>query len=1099
MGEIDLFSTQRHVVAEVTAELAEAGFSDAHEIGRGGFGVVYRCTQAGLDRIVAVKILTAGLDQENRERFVREQRAMAQLTGHPNIVEVLQVGTTASGFPYLVMPYYPQGSVHGRIRSGGPLSMEETLRLGIKIAGAIETAHRLGILHRDIKPGNILITDYGEPALTDFGIARLAGSFRTAAGAVAGSPAFTAPEVLAGEEATPAGDVYGLGATLFAVLTGHAAFERHSGEQVVAQFLRITTQPVPNLRDDGVAEDLAQCVERAMARAPDQRPSAATLGGELQQLQTVYGWPVDEMALRVEVGTRPQGESPVPVIGPSTGRLRTRRPVASRSLGGAKGTLPLDLTSFVGRRTELTETKNLLRNSRLVTVTGIGGVGKTRLALRAASGVRQDFADGVWLVELGDLRDGVLVPAVIAAAVGLRPSGQPLLEVLVEYLASRQLLLVLDNCEHLVDDTAKTAEHLLLTCPDLRILATSREALSVAGEVVERVPSLSVPDQNRQPSLVAAPRYDALALFADRASAAVPGFALTEDNVTTVAEICRQLDGLPLLIELAAARLRALSPEQILQRLTDRFALLTSRDRSAPSRHRTVRWCVDWSYSLCNPAEQTIWAQASVFAGSFELDAAEQVFRSEPGTDDLLDILAGLVDKSILIREETDSVVRFRLLETMRDYGREKLREVGEYTELRCRHRDWCLRLAENAQANWIGPAQLGWIARLDREIPNLRAALDFCLADDGSESGAALSLASALRLFWVAHGQVDEARYWLGRALAHSSVDAPALRAKALHAACVSAEIQGDSTAAAALILEATALADRTEDPLVEAYAYLARGMHAIFGDEPQQAHTPLHAALERFEDQGEAYGQIIALLSLGLAHELQHDSAAALPYHERALAVIESHHDDVYRAAALWATALSAWRQGDLDRPSRLLRQALRLTRQLDDPLMAATIVETLAWVVRAGGDARKAAVFMGAAEKLTQATGSTAALLPKLRVDHEDCEQATRRTLGGKGYAAAYRKGHSMDFDAIADYVLEEHSQAAGTGSSSELTKREREVAQLVAKGLTNKAIAARLVISQRTAQGHVEHILTKLGFASRAQIAAWVVEQSPSPSS
>jgi non-specific serine/threonine protein kinase len=337
---------------------------------------------------------------------------------------------------------------------------------------------------------------------------------------------------------------------------------------------------------------------------------------------------------------------------------------------------------------------------------------------------------------------------------GLHFPGQPVLEGLVEHIERQRLLLVLDNCEHIVDDAANIAERMLLACPELRILATSREDLGVAGEAVIRVQPLHLPDPVRQPSLLAAPRYDAVTLFVERASAVVPDFVLTEDNVATVAEICRRVDGLPLLIELAAARLRVLSPEQILQRLTDRFALLTSRSRSVPSRHQTVRWCIDWSYSLCTPAEQAVWARMSVFAGSLELDAAEQVCRCDFAGDDLLDVLTALVDKSVLIREDWGSQVRFRMLETVRDYGCDKLDEAGEYANLRRRHRDWFRQLAEGPEDDWIGTTQIDWLDRLDREQPNLREVLDFCLTDATAESEVALSLAVALRTqiaAWVA------------------------------------------------------------------------------------------------------------------------------------------------------------------------------------------------------------------------------------------------------------------------------------------------------------------------------------------------------------
>ncbi|MFI2478458.1 protein kinase [Nocardia xishanensis] len=1084
MGEVDPLKTQRAAIPDITAELAASGFADAREIGRGGFAVVYRCTQPGLDRTVAVKVLTADLDEENIERFFREQRAMGRLTGHPNIVGVLQVGSIASGLPYLVMPYYPQDSLDARIRHHGPLSAPEALRLGVKLAGALETTHRLGILHRDVKPANILITDYGEPALTDFGIARIPDGFHTATGTVSGSPAFTAPEVLAREAPTPASDVYGLGATLFAALTGHAAFERRRGEQLVAQFLRITTQPTPNLREHGLDEELSQVIEHAMNRSPDQRPTAAALGEQLQQLQNRRGWTVDEMAVLAEARDEPI------YLASSIGRP----PVRETSVrADKKGNVPLELTSFVGRRPELTAAKGLLPSSRLVTLTGIGGVGKTRLASRVATAVQHNFADGVWLVELGDLHDHALLPGVIAAAVGLRPQEKPVLETLIDYLVSRQLLLVLDNCEQIVDGVANLVETLLRRCPKLQILTTSREVLGIGGESVLQVRPLTVPDPDRQTSLRSATRYDAVTLFAERAAAAVPGFALTEDNIALVTEICRHLDGLPLAIELAAARLRALSLDQILQRLTDRFALLTRGSRSAPSRQQTLRWSIDWSYSLCTPAEQAVWAQLSVFAGSFEIDAAEHVCRYDLESNALLDVVTSLVDKSVLIREQMDSMVRFRLLETVRDYGRDKIEQAGQYLDTQRRHRDWYRRLAERADADWISPRQLDWIARLDREQPNLREALDFCLTDIEAESGAALSFAAALQPFWLSHGQASEARHWLGRALTSRPAAPTAASAKALWRATLAADLQGDTIAASELISEAQALAERTADPGVHAWVDFAGDIHALYRNDLLHAGPALHTALETFIAQGDLEGQVWALLGLGWVHALQNDSATALSYQEKALAITKSRGDSAHRSYALWGMAFAAWRQGDRDRALQLMRQEMQLIKQQKDQLMAPIGMETLAWIVGSKGSARRAAVMLGAAAALSQSSGTSAMLFPGLAVHREDCERTARRALGMRAFEAAFREGATLDLVAAAAYALGEQPPAAAAGPA-QLTRRELEVARLVAAGLTNRAIAGRLNIAQRTAEGHVEHILTKLGFRSRAQIAAWVTDQS-----
>jgi non-specific serine/threonine protein kinase len=741
MTDRNLFETQRDVGPAVVSELRAAGFDDAEEIGRGGFGIVYRCTQLALDRTVAVKVLTTDLD-ENRERFLREQRAMGRLTGHPNIVGVLQVGETEGGYPYLVMQFHRRGSLDARIRRVGSLPLAEVLRLGVRMAGALVTAHRVPILHRDIKPANILYTDYGEPALSDFGIAHITGGFKTATGTFTGSPAFTAPEILSGDPPSQASDVYGLGATLFCALTGHAAFERRSGEQVVTQFLRIATEAAPDLRESGVSEDIAAVVEEAMSRDPHDRPSPLALGEELQQAQARHGFPVDEMA----TSTEGELDRPMPQATAS---------VARRTLSN----IPLELTSFVGRRGELAEVRTLLATSRLVTLTGIGGVGKTRLALRAAADVAADFPDGVRLVELGELRDASSLMDVVAAGLDLRDEPtKPLNEVLIDFLCSRKLLLVLDNCEHVVDAAAKLAETLLRACPDLRVLATSREALGIGGEAVLRLSPLAFPEVDPEPTLGGLPGFDAVALFAERAAAALPGFRLTEDNKATVAQICSRLDGLPLAIELAAARLRAMSPEQLLQRLADRYAVLTRGSRGAPTRQQTLGWSVGWSYDLCTPAEQQLWGRLSVFAGSFELEAAEDICGGDLGPEDVDDLLTALVDKSILIRAESAGPVRFRLLETLRDYGREKIKATSEYPELRRRHLGWYQRLARDAADEWFSARQIEWIKRLDQEMPSLREAVEFSLTNSPE---AAVGMAAELSPFWIAHGLVGEGRRW--------------------------------------------------------------------------------------------------------------------------------------------------------------------------------------------------------------------------------------------------------------------------------------------------------------------------------------------------
>ncbi|MGW5385338.1 protein kinase domain-containing protein [Nocardia sp. NPDC003963] len=1077
----------QHETAVFRTELAAAGYPDAVEIGRGGFGVVYRCTQPALDRTVAVKVLTAELDADNKARFLREQQAMGRSTGHPNIVTVLQAGTLADGRPYLVMPYHPAGSLDTWIGRHGPLSAENALRIGSKIAGALAAAHLLGIVHRDVKPGNILLTDFGEPALTDFGIAHIGGGFETAAGTVTGSPAFTAPEVLEGRSSTPEADVYGLGATLFCALTGHAAFERRSGESMLTQFLRITTQPAPDLRERGIPDDVAALVEAAMSRDARARPSAAELGEAIRRAQRRRGVSTGELALLTHPGPEHDISEP-----PGRGRRK------SAALGGsAGGNLPLEMTGLVGRRTELTEVKNHLSRSRSVTLVGLGGVGKSRVALKVAAQVQRDFADGVWLVDLAEVSDGGLLVDTVAATLGVRDdSTRPLFEVLVHCLGSRDMLLVLDNCEQIVEAVAELTETLLVSCPGMRTIVTAREPLNIAGEAIVRVMPLAIPDPDHQPSLQALPRFDAVTLFAERAAAAVPGFVLDEDNKAAVTSICARLDGLPLAIELAAARTRTMSPQQILHRLTDRYELLTSAYRNAPARQQSLKLCLDWSYDLCSPAEQRAWAHLSVFAGSCGLDAVEQICNVDSAPAEIVDVLAGLVDKSILIREQSGAVVRFRMLEILRDYGRAELRESGEYEEIHRRHRAWYRRLALDAEAGWISGRQPGWIARLEREQPNLREALDDALSRSTEEAAAtALQTASALWEFWVFRGLYGEARSWIERAL-RGPARAVSDRVKALRVAVQLATTQGDFESAERLLREGRALVGHETAPILQAQMDHAAGALALAGGEPSQAARLLESAIGVYASDRTGHLHIHALNLLGWTYELRGDFAKAIPVQEELIAITEQCGEVFYRSLALRGRGIAAWRRGETDRAQELVEQALRVDRPLGSSIVLAFGLEAMAWIACTRGEAERVAVLMGAARQLWPARSSLSSVFDNLSRFHEQCEQSARTTLGPAGFEAAFEHGRKMDAAEARTYALGEQpsGSASAAGTTAALTRREREVAALVARGLSNKQIATELVVSPRTAQGHVENILTKLGFTSRAQIAAWIVDET-----
>ena len=610
--------------------------------------------------------------------------------------------------------------------------------------------------------------------------------------------------------------------------------------------------------------------------------------------------------------------------------------MAPRARGA--GNLPAELTSFVGRRGELAEVRRLLAGSRLVTLTGVGGVGKTRLALRAAAGSRRAFPGGVWLVRLDQLRDEALVAQAVAGALGLqdRPGYSPA-AALAEYLAGRQLLLVLDNCEHLVDAAAKLADQLLRAAAGLRVLATSREALTIDGEMVLPVPPLAAPEAGQPLTAAELARFPAVRLFAERAAQVVPGFAVTEANVAAVAGICCRLEGLPLAIELAAARLPVLSPQQIDARLGDRLGLLTRGGRTRPARQQTLRASIEWSYELCSRAERLLWARLSVFAGGFELDAAEGICGDyRLAADEVLDLLAALAGKSILTAAHGEGVARYRLPEPLREYGQERLHESGEHAALRRRHRDWHEQLARRAETGWLSPQMTDWAARLYREHANVNAAQDFCQAEPGeAEAGLRIALHVWILYYWGA-GHVSEGRYRLGQVLAQAG-EPTVCRARGLLLAGFLAAVGGDRGAARALLEQGTSLAGRLDDPATRAFAACIAGTACLFaGDLPQ--------ATAQFEDGlavlpvAAVGGRLRALLLTGraMAAGLAGYEQRAVACHRELAALTEAGSEYIRcwsSAWSLWALGAAAWRRGDLDRATGLHQQSLRLRRKRPD----------------------------------------------------------------------------------------------------------------------------------------------------------------------
>ena len=753
---------------------------------------------------------------------------------------------------------------------------------------------------------------------------------------------------------------------------------------------------------------------------------------------------------------------------------------ASRSKRGLHN-VPAGITSFVGRRQELAEIKRLFSGARLLTLTGMGGVGKTRLALRVAIDIQRAFPDGVWLAELASLDDPALVTHAMFDALDLRDqSARWLVATLAEYLAPKHALIVLDNVEHLLDACAVLADTLLHSCPELRILVTSRRPLGISGEVSFTVPPLPSPE--------------AVRLFAERAVSVVPGSAVTAENEATVGQLCKQLEGIPLAIELAAARLNVLSVEQLLVRLQDRFALLTTGSRTALPRQQTLWRTIEWSYGLLSLDDQMLWQRLTVFSGSFDLEAIEHVCAGERlPPEAVLDQVGRLVDQSILVRDATRNPVRYSMLESIRQFGREKLHESGG-ADFRRRHRDYYRQLVTAMQP--FGASQVQWFDRLSLEHSNLRTALDYCLNEPG-QAGAGMELASALWLYWETRGRLSEGRRWIEQFLGSGLGRSPA-RARALWTAGYLAVVQGDVPAAQALLQEGRDLSAALSEGRSAAFSIHFLGRVLLFQENLGGSAALTEQAIVLHRQAGDETGLGFALVQLAITRCFQRRAADAIRLLEESADISNRHGERWNLSYVLWALGFATWLAGRPDPAAGLELRALRLKRDVDDRVGIPLCIETMAWIAGSVEKQDRAAALLGCARSALQAIPSP---LPNpFRTYHDACEAQARARLGDTAFSAAAGKGELMSLQEAVSFALEEKviRSAAETQPRglSTLSRREAETASLVAQGLSNKAVAAKLMISERTVDSHVLNILNKLGIQSRTEIASWVARHQDS---
>ena len=996
-----------HGDLEIGSQLA--GYRILRLLGQGGTGLVYEAEHVVLGRKAALKTLLPYLvdDAEFRERLIRESRVVAALD-HPTVIPIYDAGDV-DGVIYVAMRLVRGSDLSELLQARGRLGVDETITILDQVAGALDAAHGSGLVHRDVKPANVLLEDdTGRAYLTDFGIAKQSEApGLTKTGYFLGTIDCAAPEQIQGHPVGPPADVYAFGCMLYECLAGRPPF---SGATTMAIARAHVFEPPPALPPElGLPAALDGIVARALAKAENERPPSCRAI-------------VDEVRAAT-VGT--------PAIVPPAAPERAQAPA-----GGAR--LPVETRPLFGRAAEVARAAELLRRreARLLTLTGLGGAGKTRIALAVAQAVSPDFDDVVF-VDLSPVRDAALVGAAIAEALGLEEAGgEPVAETLAWRLAGRSTLLVLDNFEQVLPAGTLLAD-LLATAPDVSLLVTSQAALRVRQEHQLPVPPLPVPDPAATEAADGLAESPAVAFFVEQARAVKPDFALTAETAPAVAAICARLDGLPLAIELAAARVNLLSPQAILARLEERFEFLAEGGPGLPVRQQTLRNALDWTCALLSEKERVLLARLSVFAGGWSLEAAEAVC-GEPGSGgvgEMLNGFASLVDKSLVRqRDGIDGEPRFEMLETIRAYALERLEERGEAEAIRRRHALRYLALAEAAEPELAGPGQNAWLDRLDEEEDNIWAALDWTLAH---EVELGLRLAGSLVRFWSMRGAAEEGYRWLRAALAASDGVPGAIVAKARFAAGYAAIGLGDFLEARGHMEESLELARAVGDERAEGAALAQLGWLLLAAGEHERAREAAARALIRSEAAGDKVTASGALNTLAELAAERGDQAEAQRFFERSLrmrrevgdrrlmanslvnlarrelgsaarertaalldeslALALSVRDSWNVSVALSTSGALAALHGDVPTAERHFAEAFAVARQRGDKRAVAECLVGLAAAAAARGDARRGARLLGAAGALREAAGASRSPVERL-LEETAAASPLRRELGG-----------------------------------------------------------------------------------------------------
>jgi predicted ATPase len=1009
-------------------------------LGAGGMGEIYRARDARLDRNVAIKVLPAAFsaDSERLHRFKEEARSASALN-HPNIITIHELGQDGSTH-YIAMELI-EGNTLRRLLGSGLLPMRRAIEIAAQVAEGLTKAHEAGISHRDLKPENLMVSRDGFVKILDFGLAKLpspsreesdmcsTSGYESELGQVLGTVGYMSPEQAGGHRLDFRSDQFSFGCVLYEMVTGKRAFKRNTAAETLVAIMREQPEPIGIHNRDAPAP-LCWAIERCLAKEPDKRyVSTRELARELA-------------AIRDRFSEKPVKQAEI-------------RPT----------NLPAQRTGFVGRAKEVAAARELLlrEDVRLVTVTGPGGIGKTRLAVQVANGLVERFPGGIHFVPLSSVSDPGLIASAIVQTLGIREvGGRSSLETLKENLQDTSrapMLLLLDNFEHLVQ-AAPTVAELMAVGPSLKIMVTSRGTLHVYGEHEFPVPPLAMPDPRALPPVEVLSQYPAVELFVQRAVAAKPDFELNRENAAAVAEICARLDGLPLAIELAAARVKVLSPSSMLTRLASRLQLLTGGARDLPQRQQTLRAAIDWSHELLDAAEQKLFRRLSVFVGGWVLEGVEAVCDAKGDLAlDLLDGMASMVDKSLVQQvEQAKGESRFAMLETIREYALEKLEASGEAGVTKRAHAAYFLVLAEEEAAEQNDAEGLEWLERFGFEHDNFLAGLEWLTETGNAEWG--LRLGTALFRFWEAREYLAEGRERLGRLLKLAGAAAPTkLRMRALFVAGVLAAEQGDYASADMLINESQDIAHALGDKTGVAVSLNALGVFARDRGDVAVGQILFEASLRLWRDlddrraiaralsnlanvlklQGDydrsrsLYAECLAIFQglgdrTGVAWSLNYqgdvardhgDCAAARTLYEQGLAIFRELGDRWGIAGTLADLGTLAREEGNYAAAHSLYRESIKIFQELDHKRGIARLLECFACSAAVQFDAVRSLRLAGAAAALRQNIGAplTPAEQAKLQAILEPPRQALTNTVG----ATAWLEGWALPVEKAIEEVL------------------------------------------------------------------------------